>query len=73
MGTILPQTLLVSFPIPVRFCTLGLTNCQTMEANGAQCLSNAVPVNVKYYFTFPITRRKSWRCNAISSESGRLL
>ena len=46
MGTILPQTLLVSFPIPVRFCSLGLTNCQTMEANGAQCLSNADLVNL---------------------------
>ena len=50
MGTILPQTLLVSFPIPVRFCSLDLTNCQAMEANGAQCLSNAVPVNMDSSF-----------------------
>ena len=46
MGTILPQTLLVSFPIPARFCFLGLTNCQTMEPNGAQCLSNALTSEV---------------------------
>ena len=33
----------ISFPFLYVFALFGLTNCQTMEANGAQCPSNAVP------------------------------